>query len=199
MALRPSPPGRNVAVLALEPVAPFELSVACEVFAWDRRDDGIPRWDFAVCGVRPGPLRTKAAFTIDTQYGLDRVDAADLVIVPNWALTTTVPPEPALAALRRAAERGAWVVSFCTGAFVLAHAGLLTGKRATTHWMYAGEFRDRFPAVRLDPDVLYVADEPVMTSAGTAAAIDLCLHVVRLMDGPEVANAIARRMIVPPR
>lgn len=197
MAL-PSIRGRRVAVLALDEVSPFELAVACEVFGPNRSEDGIPPWDFAVCGVEPGRVRTKFGFSLDTPHGLDRVDAADLVIVPNWYGLSEPPPVAASQALRRAVERGAWVVSLCTGAFALAHAGLLDGRRATTHWVYADEFRATFPAVRLDPDVLYVADGPVLTSAGTAAAIDLCLHIVRLVDGPAVANATARRMIVPP-
>jgi AraC family transcriptional regulator, transcriptional activator FtrA len=191
--------GRSVAVLALAKVAPFELSVACEVFRDDRVEYGVPAWDFAVCGLEPGFVPTKAGFDIHTRYGLDRVDTADIVIVPNWSpAATAVPPAAALAAVQRAAARGAWVISFCTGAFVLAHAGLLDGRRATTHWQYADDFRALFPAVDLRPDVLYVADGPVLTSAGTAAAIDLSLHVLRVVDGPEAANASARQMIVPP-
>jgi transcriptional regulator GlxA family with amidase domain len=191
--------GRRVAVLALELVAPFEMSVACEVFRDDRAELGVPAWDRTICAVEPGLVRTKAGFDIRTEHGLEVVDAADLVIVPNWSpQSSAMPPAAVLDALRRAAERGAWVVSFCTGAFVLAWAGLLSGRRATTHWQYAEEFRSVFPDVDLCPDVLYVADGPIMTSAGTAAAIDLSLHVLRLVDGPEAANASARQMIVPP-
>jgi transcriptional regulator GlxA family with amidase domain len=190
--------GRRVAVLALDQVSPFELSVACEVFGPNRAKDGIPPWDFAVCRVGRGPVGTKYGFSLNTPYGVDRVDSADLVIVPNWYALSQPPPAAALDALRRAAARGAWVVGLCTGAYALAHAGLLDDRPATTHWVYAEEFRAAFPAVHLDPDVLYVADGPVLTSAGTAAAIDLCLHIIRLVDGPAVANAIARRMIVPP-
>ncbi len=202
MSALPKPPGRRVAILAVDVVSPFELSVACEVFAIDRTQQGIPAWDAVVCGAADGvtgaSIRTSAGFSLQTPYGLDRVETADLVVLPSWPGRIARPAEPILAALRRAADRGAWLISFCTGAFALGHAGLLDGRRATTHWMYAEEFRQTFPAVRLDPDVLYVVDGPVLTSAGTAAAIDLSLHVVRLMDGPEVANAIARRMVVPP-
>jgi transcriptional regulator GlxA family with amidase domain len=198
MALLTPPPGRTVAILAAEVTSPFELSVACEVFGVDRTPQGIPAWDVVVCSGSGGPIRTNVGFALQTPYGLERVRTADIVVVPGWPARSTPPPEPMLDALRVAAARGAWILSFCTGAFVLGHAGLLDGQRATTHWMWADEFRTTFPAVRLDPGVLYVADEPVMTSAGTAAAIDLSLHVVRLVDGPEVANAIARRMIVPP-
>jgi AraC family transcriptional regulator, transcriptional activator FtrA len=191
------PPGRSVAVLATAGTAEFELGVACEVFGTDRSDRGIPTWDFAVCLDRPGPIRSRSGFTLDSPYGLDRLAAADLVVVPCWPHLDLATAAPLTAALRAAADRGAWVLGFCSGTFALAHAGLLTG-RATTHWFWADRFRALFPHVELDPDVLYVADGPVMTSAGTSAAIDLSLHVLRLVDGPEVATAVARRMVVPP-
>jgi AraC family transcriptional regulator, transcriptional activator FtrA len=194
----PAPAGRSVAVLGLEVLALFEMSVAGEVFALDRTAQGIPGWDFAVCTDGGGPVRTDVGVALHTPYGLDRAESADLVIVPNWSGMCEPPPERVLALLRRAVDRGAWVLGFCTGTFALAHAGLLDGRRATTHWQYSDQFRATFPAVRLDPDVLYIADGPVLTSAGTSAAIDLCLQVVRMVDGPEVANAIARRMVVPP-
>lgn len=192
------PPGRSVAVIAYDQMSPFELAVACEVFGLDRSEQGVPRWDFAVCRYQRGPIWTRTGFSIHTPHRLDRADDADIVVVPTWAPRDTPPPPAVLRSLRRAADRGAWVLGFCTGAFALAHAGLLDGRRATSHWFYAEEFRALFPAVRLDADVLYVADTNVMTSAGTAAAIDLSLHVLRLIDGPEVANAVARRMVVPP-
>jgi transcriptional regulator GlxA family with amidase domain len=192
------PTGRSVAVLALDQVSPFELSVACEVFGMDRSPQGIPGWDTAVCASEPGPVATRCGFAIDTPYGLERIETADVVVLPSWFRRGEAPAPEVLAALRRAADRGAWILGFCSGSFVLAHAGLLDGQRATTHWLFTAEFRERFPAVQLDPGVLYVADGPVMTSAGTAAAIDLSLHVVRVVDGPEVANAVARRMVVSP-
>jgi transcriptional regulator GlxA family with amidase domain len=190
--------GRRVAILALEVASPFELSVACEVFALDRSAQGIPRWDTALCRGGAGPIQTGCGFTLHTPHGLDWVETADLIVVPSWPQRCTPPPAAVLAALRRAADRGAWVLGFCSGTFILAYAGLLDGRRATTHWMFTDEFRVTFPDVLLDPGVLYVAEGPVMTSAGTSAAIDLSLHVVRMVDGPEVANAIARRMVVPP-
>jgi transcriptional regulator GlxA family with amidase domain len=198
MPVIPPLPGRRVAILALDVLSPFELSVACEVFALDRSPQGIPAWDTAVCRAGAGPIQTSCGFTVHTPHGLERVEDADLIVVPSWPRRLTRPPERVLAVLRRAADRGAWILGYCSGTFVLAHAGLLDGQRATTHWMFTDEFRSRFPAVRLDPGVLYVAEGPVMTSAGTSAAIDLSLHVVRMVDGPEVANAIARRMVVPP-
>ena len=185
-------------MLATDEMSAFEMAVACEVFGLDRSDRAIPLWDFAVCRPGPGPVRIRSGFTIDSPYGLERVAEADLVVVPGWPQLTT-PPEPDLTeALRAAVDRGSWVLGYCSGSFALAHAGLLDRKRATTHWFYADRFRELFPQVDLDPDVLYIADEAVMTSAGTSAAIDLSLHVLRLVDGPEVANAVARRMVVPP-
>ncbi|HZB51874.1 MAG TPA: helix-turn-helix domain-containing protein [Mycobacteriales bacterium] len=194
----PAPTGRTVAVLGTQDLSAFELGVACEVFGTDRADRGIPLWDFALCLPEPGPIRMRSGFTLDSPHGLDRVAEAALVIVPSWPHLERRPPDAVVAALRAAVDRGSWVLGFCSGTFAVAHAGLLDGRRATTHWNYAAEFRALFPAVELDRDVLYVAEGPVMTSAGTSAAIDLSLHVLRLIDGPEIANAVARRMVVPP-
>jgi len=190
--------GRSVAVLGTADMSAFELGAACEVFGTDRSDRGIPLWDFALCLDAPGPLRCRSGFTLDSPYGLDRLAAADLVIVPSWPHIEQPPPAAVTEALVAAADRGAWLLGYCSGTFALAYAGLLTGRRATTHWHVADEFRALFPDVELDPDVLYVAETPVMTSAGTSAAVDLSLQVLREVDGPEVANAVARRMVVPP-
>jgi transcriptional regulator GlxA family with amidase domain len=194
----PPLPGRSVAVLGTADMSAFELGVACEVFGTDRSDRSIPLWDFALCLDAPGPLRSRSGFTVDSPYGLDRLAGADLVIVPCWPHLDTPPSAPLADALRTAHDRGAWILGFCSGTFALAYAGLLEGRRATTHWFYADRFRALFPAVELDPDVLYVADTQVMTSAGTSAAVDLSLQVLREVDGPEIANAVARRMVVPP-
>lgn len=189
-----------MAVVAVDELPIFELSVAAEVFGVDRTDDGVPRFDFAVCADGEGPTQTSAGFSITTPYGLDRTYSADLVIVPGWQNDTDVQPSAELlAALRAAVDRGAIVASFCSGAFALARAGLLDGRRATTHYRYARKLADQFPYVDVDPEVLFVEDGPIFTSAGTSAAIDLCLHLVRESDGPQVANAIARRMVVPPQ
>jgi transcriptional regulator GlxA family with amidase domain len=190
----------RVAVVACHGVAPFELAVACEVFGIDRSELGVPWYRFKVCAAEPTPLRTSVGFTIDTPYDLDDVIEADTVIVPAWGASRMdhVPPPALLEALRTAHARGARILSVCTGAFVLAAGGLLDGRRATTHWMHAGELARRYPAVRVEPGVLYVDEGDLMTSAGTAAGIDLCLHVVRLDLGAEIANAVARRMVVPP-
>ena len=142
-------------------------------------------------------MRTQTGFTIDTPFGLRHLRGADTVVVPGW-IDPDVPPSPALVrALRAAHARGARIVSLCTGAFVLADAGLLDGRRATTHWLYADRLRARCTA-EIDPDVLYVEDRGVFTSAGTAAGIDLCLHLVALDHGVHVANRVARRIVMPP-
>jgi transcriptional regulator GlxA family with amidase domain len=191
----------KVAVVLLDGFEPFGLGVLCEVFGTDRTDDGLPAYDFAVVAGEPGRLRSPAGFSVETGYGLERLESADLIAVPatsderidrgDW-------PEPLLDALRRAADRGAWVLSVCTGAFTLGAAGLLDGRGCTTHWRHAGELARMYPAAKVDPAVLYVEDGMVITSAGTAAGIDACLYLVRKEQGSRVANAIARRMVVPP-
>jgi transcriptional regulator GlxA family with amidase domain len=188
----------NVAVAVTDGVSVFELGVVCEVFGTDRTDSGLPGYDFAVCAAEPGPLRTGSGFGISPSHGLDRLAAADLVAVPHWRSLDEPPPEPLLDALRAVVARGGRVMSVCSGAFVLAAAGLLDGRRATTHWRYAAALAARYPLVSVDPGVLYVDAGPVLTSAGTAAGIDLCLHLVRSEHGADVANALARRMVVPP-
>lgn len=190
---------RNVAVLALEPVAPFELGVVCEVFGIDRTAQGLPAYDFAVCGERPGRLAARG-FDIVVEHGLERLVSADLVAVPAYGAATNTSPitDEVAEALRVAHARGAMVMSVCSGAFALAAAGLLDGRRCTTHWTYTELFAARHPHALLQPDVLYVEDDNIFTSAGTAAGIDLSLHIVRSYQGSAVANAIARRMVVPP-
>jgi len=189
---------KNVAVVVFDRVSVFELGVLCEVFGYDRTADGLPSYDFAVCAAEPAPLRTSAGFLLDTPHGLERLVDADLIAIPGWRDLDEQPPEALQEALRQAAARGARVMSVCTGAFVLAAAGLLDGRRATTHWRDARALAQRYPAVEVDPNVLYIDDGQVLTSAGTAAGIDLCLHILRTEHGASVANAIARRMVVPP-
>ncbi|MEW1887252.1 MULTISPECIES: helix-turn-helix domain-containing protein [unclassified Streptomyces] len=189
----------NVAALMLDDVHPFELGVLCEVFGLDRSDEGLPVHDFAVVSGEGPELRTHAGFTISTPYGLDRLEEADLVAVPAGSrFGDREFPEEVLDALRRAVERGARVLSVCSGAYLLGAAGLLDGRRCTTHWRHADDLARRFPEAAVEPDVLYVEDGPVTTSAGTAAGIDACLHLVRQAYGPAAANTIARRMVVPP-
>jgi transcriptional regulator GlxA family with amidase domain len=188
----------SVAVLAYEGVSTFGLGVTAEIFGCDRSAEGLPSYEYTVTAAAPGVIRTDVGLPIVVEAGLDRLSAADLGIVVCWDQTDVLPPESVCAALRAITERGGRVLSQCTGAFVLAAAGLLDGRRATTHWKWAAELASRYPAVDVDPDVLYVADGPVITSAGTAAGIDACLHLLRLEHGAAVANAVARRMVVPP-
>jgi transcriptional regulator GlxA family with amidase domain len=187
----------NVAAIALDGVAPFELGVLCESFGVDRSDQGIPRLDFAVCGLNPGAVETTMGFSIVVEHGLERLAEADLVGVPATDRNREFPPD-VLAALRAAVDRGARVMSVCTGAFVLAAAGLLDGRRCTTHWRYADELAQRYPQAKVDPDVLYVDDAGVITSAGSAAGLDACLHLWRSEYGATTAAMVARRMVVPP-
>ena len=167
----------SVAVIALEDIAAFELGVVCEVFGTDRGPD-FPRYDFKVCTVDGGPVTTQSGYRIAPQADLAPVATADLVVVPAHPIGTRA-PEVVLDALRAAAGRGAWVLSVCSGAFLLGEAGLLDGRRCTTHWRYAAELAALYPAADVDPNVLYVCDGPVLTSAGTSAGLDLCLHVIR--------------------
>ncbi len=190
----------NVAAVLLDGAHPFELGVVCEVFGLDRSDDGLPVYDFAVASAEGPTLATHVpGFTLSTPYGLDRLEAADLIVVPAGShyIGRTYPPE-LLDSLVRAADRGAKVLSVCSGVFVLGAAGLLDGRRCAVHWRHAETLAKRHPTAKVEPDVLYVDEDPVITSAGTAAGIDACLHIVRKEQGPEVANSIARRMVVPP-
>ncbi|WP_328357221.1 helix-turn-helix domain-containing protein [Streptomyces sp. NBC_00457] len=191
---------KNVAVALLDGVHPFELGVVCEVFGLDRSDEGLPVYDFAVVSAEGPALRTHVpGFTVSTPYGLERLDEADLIAVPAGSdYIGRDYPDELLDALVRATDRGARVLSVCSGVFVLGAAGLLDGRRCAVHWRQADELARRFPRAIIEPDVLYVDEDPVITSAGTAAGIDACLHIVRKDEGPEVANAIARRMVVPP-
>ena len=188
----------TVAAVISDGVAPFELAVGCEVFGIDRSELVDPWYRFLVCAAEPPPIRSSVGFTIDTPYGLDEVRKADTVIIPAWGATMGEVPADLIDALCTAHRRGARLLSVCSGAFVLAATGLLDGRRATTHWMYTDLLAERYPLIDVDPRVLYVDEGDVMTSAGTAAGIDLCLHIVRLDHGAEVANAVARRMVVPP-
>jgi transcriptional regulator GlxA family with amidase domain len=189
---------RTVAVLAYDGVSTFGLGVTAEVFGCDRSGEGLPRYDYVVTAARPGMIRTDVGLQVLVEAGLDRLSEADLAIVPCWDDIDSRPPEPVLDALRAVNARGGRVLSQCTGAFVLAAAGLLDGRRATTYWKYAAQLARRYPRVTVDPDVLYVDEGDVITSAGTAAGIDACLHVVRLEHGAATANELARRLVVAP-
>ncbi|MEE2060022.1 GlxA family transcriptional regulator [Rhodococcus artemisiae] len=203
----------KVVVPLLPRIEVFELGVACEVFGSDRSGEGLPTYDFSLVAGSAEPVSTSFGYSIDVPYDLARLDDADLIIVPPGGTTSgslTDPEfvrnggadaaylEPLFERLRAAVDRGASVASLCTGAFVLGAAGILNGRRCTTHWRYADRLAEMYPSARVDRDVLYVDDEPVLTSAGTAASVDLSLHIVRTAQGAQVANTIARGMVVPP-
>ena len=169
----------------------------CELFGYDRTAEGLPGYEFAVCSADGAPVRTHAGFTIAPSHDLGPADTADLVaVVPSH--NELDPPGEVLDLLRRAHARGAWVMSVCTGAFLLGAAGLLDDRRCTTHWRHTDALAARFPLAKVDPNVLYVADGTVITSAGTASAVDCGLHLIRAEQGSAVATQIARRMVVPP-
>ncbi|UJB40642.1 helix-turn-helix domain-containing protein [Streptomyces sp. A1-5] len=191
------PAVHRVVALVRPPQSTFELGCVAEVFGIERRGVAV-RYVFGVCTEDPGPVATLAGYDMLVPDGLTALDRADTIVLPGW-LPPGEPPSPAVVrALRRAHDRGARVVSICSGAFALAHAGLLDGRRATTHWARAGELAERFPAVQVDPDVLYVDHGDVATSAGSGAGIDLCLHLVRADHGAGYAAQVARSMVMPP-
>ena len=189
----------TVAALVTHGVAPFELGVACEVFGLDRPEIVDPwPYRFFLCSPDDAPVRTSMSFSLTGVEPLSALDRADTIVIPAWHGASDPPPAAMLDALRRAHARGVRLLTVCSGAYALAHAGLLDGLRATTHWMHAADLARQFPEIDVDPNVLYVDTGQIMTSAGTAAGIDLLLHVVRLDHGADVANAVARRMVVPP-
>lgn len=185
----------RVVALALGEVVAFDLSIAAQVFGYRGED----MYGFTVCASEPGPIQTTTGFALLIEHDLSVLERADTVLVPGFEDLDARLPAPTLAALRAADRRGARMVSICTGAFALAAAGVLDGRRATTHWRSAGLLAQRYPAVRVAPDVLYIDEGRVLTSAGVAAGIDLCLHIVRRDHGAQAANAIARRIVVAPQ
>jgi transcriptional regulator GlxA family with amidase domain len=188
---------KKIALLAIPGTAPFEFGVICEVFGINRGDSGGPAFDFTIVTAKPGPVPTSLGYDIIVPNDLSSAADADLVAVPAHAIEAV---DGAYLEVVRAAEaRGAWVLSVCSGAFVLAQAGILDGRRSTTHWMYTDRLAAQHPGTTVDPDVLFVEDRGVVTSAGTASGIDAALHIVRRELGAAAANVIARRMVVPPQ
>jgi transcriptional regulator GlxA family with amidase domain len=189
---------KSVSALVLDGLAVFEFGVICEVFGIDRSADGVPNFDFKVCGPEPGkPVRTSIGATLTPDHGLDALIGADLVAIPAIAGADYLPE--ALQAVRTAADAGSIILTVCSGAFLAGAAGLLDGRPCTTHWMHADELARMYPTAKVDRNVLFVDDGNLITSAGTAAGIDACLHLVRRELGSEVTNKIARRMVVPPQ
>jgi AraC family transcriptional activator FtrA len=189
---------RTIAALVYDAVNPFELGVATEVFGFERPELGVPWYRFLICADEPRPVRTAAGIVLTTPYSLEHVAQADTIIVPGSRPGIVPVSEALLDALRQSYQRGARIITLCTGTFLLAAAGLLDGRCVTTHWAWAAELAKRYPRVQVDAQRLYIDDGQILTSAGTAAAIDLSLHVVRQDYGAEIATALARRMVVPP-
>ncbi|THV40221.1 GlxA family transcriptional regulator [Glycomyces buryatensis] len=187
----------RVVALLNPPQPPFELACAAEVFGTVHTDVPV-RYSFRTCAVRPGAVQTTVGFAMLVDAGLEALREADTVVVPGWQPHGASASPAVIEALRAAHDRGTRIVAICTGAFVLAQAGLLDGRRATTHWRHADRFAATFPAVQADPDVLFVDHGDVATSAGTGAGIDLCLHLVRSDHGAAYAAQIARNMVLPP-
>ncbi|HKA66511.1 MAG TPA: helix-turn-helix domain-containing protein [Solirubrobacterales bacterium] len=188
----------RMVALCLEGVVAFDLTAPAQAFTVAARADGTPLYEFSTCSVGGGEVRTTTGFGLRPRAGLEALRLADTVVVPGYFAIFEPPPPDATDALRRAAARGARVLSVCTGAFALAHAGLLDGRRAATHWAWAGELARRFPAVEVDPDALYVDEDRVMTSAGLSAGIDLSLHVIRKDFGVAAGERVARHMVAAP-
>lgn len=188
-----------VAIVVCDGVTVFELGVACEIFgnSWSAMF-GVPWYRSSVCGVRPGPVTVDAGFEMQAAHGADRIANADTVIVLPTVSANGAPAEIS-DALREAHAQGSRIVSLCTGAFAVAAAGLLDGRRATTHWTECDELARQYPKVTVDPGVLFVDEGEILTSAGSAAGIDLCLHVVRQDYGTEIATQLARQLVVPPQ
>ena len=188
----------RVAILVLPSVVPFDLAVPVQVFGYPRTDLGQQRYRTKVCSARKGRVTSSGGFDIVVPHGLEALRGAHTIVVAGIDDLDVAMAPTVLSALRSAHRRGVRLISICTGSFVLAKAGVLDGRRATTHWLDCAELSRRHPRINVDPDVLYVDEGTVLTSAGIAAGIDLCLHVVRQDHGAEVCNAVARRLVVAP-
>jgi transcriptional regulator GlxA family with amidase domain len=187
-----------VSVVAFDRISPFHLSVPCLVFGEDRSDIGLPVCELRVCSGEPGPLGTKVPMGLIASHDLSGLDDADIIIVPSWRAVEERPSDALAAALRAGQARGALIVGLCLGAVAVAASGVADGCEITTHWLHADRVKDLYPAVCVRPDVLYVDSGQVITSAGVAAALDCCLHIVRRLWGAEAANQLARRLVLAP-
>jgi AraC family transcriptional activator FtrA len=189
---------RDVVALAYQGLCTFEFGIVVEVFGLPRPELNVDWYRFKVCLIEPGPVRATGGITVGAPFELRTLNRAGTIVIPGWRDPDEDPPEVLIKAIQRAHRRGARLVSICSGVFVLAAAGLLDGKRVTTHWRYIDRLMARFPHVRVEPDVLYTDEGTILTSAGSAAGIDLCLHLVRRDYGAAIANQVARRLVVPP-
>ncbi len=195
-AIRPT--GPLVVALVYDGLCTFEFAIVAEIFGLSRPEMGQGWYRFASAAVEPGPLRAHGGLVVGTEGGMELLSEADIVVVPGWKSAGAPVPEALLDALRVAHQRGARLASICSGAFVLAATGLLAGRRIATHWRYAGQLAARHPECRVDADVLYVEEGRIFTSAGSAAGIDLMLHIIRADFGVAAANSVARRLVMPP-
>ncbi len=186
----------HVVVIATPGFSPFHFSVPSMVFDKAMPERGL--FEVTVCAEQPGTVVSDIGISINVEHGPEQLETADIIIVPFWEHPETRPAPALLDALGRAWQRGAEVAGLCLGAYVLAYAGLLDNRRASTHWEFEQDFARRFPQVRLDSNALYTSDERLITSAGTAAGIDCCLNIVREHYGTALANRVARRMVIPP-
>ncbi|VBM91022.1 transcriptional regulator FtrA [Burkholderia pseudomallei] len=187
-----------VVALAYDRLCTFEFGCAVELFALPRPELGVDWYRFAVCASEPGPVRAAGGIKVQAPYRLALMDRADTIVIPGWRDPDETPPEPLLKKLRAAHRRGARLCSICSGVFVLAAAGVLDGATVTTHWRYAERLRARYPALRVNPDALYVDAGRIVTSAGSAAGLDMLMHLVRRDHGSAIANRVAQRLVLPP-
>lgn len=189
----------TVAILVYEGLCVFEFGIALEIFGLPRPELDIPWYGHQIVAVDPGPMQALGGLRIAVDAGLEALDSARTIIIPGWRSHHEPPPEALLQALRRAHARGARLLSICSGVFALAATGLLDGKTATTHWQFCAELAERFPLIKVDPNVLYVDSGPLITSAGSAAGIDACLHLIARDFGTHIANSVARRLVMAPQ
>ncbi|HEX4388621.1 MAG TPA: transcriptional regulator FtrA [Steroidobacteraceae bacterium] len=189
--------GHKVMAVAYDGLCTFEFGCVVELFALARPELAVPWYEFAVCATERGPLSAAGGIEVRVPYTLRLLEGADTIVIPGWRAIEEPPPAALLRALRRAHERGARLCSICSGVFVLAATGLLDGRRATTHWRYVARLAARYPRIRVEPNALYVDAGRVLTSAGSAAGLDMLLHLIRSDHGPQVANQVARRLVIP--
>jgi len=196
--VKKSPPPHLVVAVAYDRLCTFEFGCVVELFALQRPELGVQWYDFAVCSADRGTLRAAGGVSFSAPHSLKILDRADTIIMPGWRDADELPPEPLLRKLRAAYERGARLCSICSGVFVLAAAGILDGRSATTHWRYSQRLAQRYPAIRVQANALYVDEGQIVTSAGSAAGLDMLIHLVRRDHGPKVANMVAQRLVIPP-
>lgn len=190
--------GHKVVAVAYDRLCTFEFGCVVELFALPRPELAVKWYEFAVCAAERGPLRAAGGIELSVRHSLRLLEGADTIVIPGWRSADEAPPPALLSALQRARARGARLCSICSGVFVLAAAGVLAGRRATTHWRYTARLAARYPDVVVVPNALYVDEGRVLTSAGSAAGLDMLLHLVRCDYGPGIANQVAQRLVIPP-